>query len=184
MSNITIATFLLILSISTYYLRIYAFKLSRVCYSKHISDIGPDINPFMEKAIKNGKLFDFKYFLGSIIVFGYLCYFLQTSPIGKLRDFILGLFLFSQLIVCTTSIINILLFSYLNKHENQLEGKITFGREFGYLKSASINVTYICVFTLLFLFLNSFLLIGGIVAFLTNILSNYIWYRKSIKQLK
>lgn len=159
----------------------FAIKLSNISYSKHIIDIGPDINPFMKKAIESGKLFDFKYFLGAFILPAYLYYFLQSNPSGNWADFFLGLFVFSQLVVFTTSIINIFIFSYLNKNREQLEGKVIYGKEFSYLKSASINFTYICIFIVLFFFLKSYLLVGGIVAFLANIFSNYVWYKKSNK---
>lgn len=172
-----------IIMIADYYLTLIGAKLRERRYAQHWVTKHYELNPIWQKSVSNYKWINARFIFLVIILTVLLYYLTEVGTTNSwLIEGMLGFIFTLYAMIIGRHIYNLLMFRYLDKHSECVEGKIIMSYDLTLSVSQFQTIIVTLPLLVVSLFSGSCFAWGGTVALIVFILKHQVW--KMAKRVK
>lgn len=177
-----------VLMLMDYYLTILGSVLQKKKHSEFFVFEEYELNPLWQKSINKKKLVNLKHLIITALVSGWLIYIAEYTDISRaFFSIVLGAILIALSIVVGRHITNILIFWYVLKNPNNIQGQIRYSYEAVLFFALYYNLIPLILLIIIAIYDKSLFVLGGIcgviLLFISHIRFLFIMRRRKAKRI-
>ena len=166
-----------------YYLTIWGAILAEKKYRHHFKIEYYELNPIWQQAIARKRWFNPRHLLMTIVIGGALVYVAEIGP-TTFSQWLLGILLVLYGMIIGKHLSNILLFRYVMKRTESLNGAVTMSHPLILTISIFQTIAFLIPFILLVLFSPSAFIIGGLCGLFLFLGIQSIWLWRAKRRIR